>query len=99
MPSKNFSDSDKKEIWKKYCGDEKKCKDAFGRWMTFKYFECDHIFPKSLWRKTYIDNGMPLSEKSNEEKSDDKKGKIIGKNFEVKEKISKRFKNRKIICW
>ncbi len=28
MSSKNFSDSDRKEIWKKYCGDKKKCKDA-----------------------------------------------------------------------
>ncbi len=57
--------------------------------MTFDNFECDHIYPKSLGGKTNIDNGMPLSKKSNEEKSDDKKGKINEKKFEVKEKSPK----------
>lgn len=80
MANKDFSDSQRETIWNKYFNGTSGT-DAFGRSVNKSDFECDHVYPKALGGKTVVENGMPLNPKSNEEKSDDLKGIVNGKNL------------------
>lgn len=80
----NFSLLQREQIWKKYFGNNLEGFDVFGRYVNIFSFECDHIYPKSRGGQTNIINGIPLSKKSNEEKSNNLRGIINGNYFEVK---------------
>ena len=86
--SRDFSDSQRETIWKKYFGYSDSGIDAFGRNVRKSDFECDHVYPKSRGGKTVIENGMPLNPTSNEEKSDNLSGNINGKSFNVKGNVN-----------
>ncbi len=83
MSNKDFSQSQRETIWRKYNGYNNTAIDPFGMRMTIHDFECDHIWPKSLGGLTIVENGQPLSAYSNKEKSDNTYGVINGKKFEV----------------
>ncbi len=80
----NFDASQKKTIWNKYFPNATGGYDVFGRYMTEDNFEADHIWPQSRGGKTVIENGIPLAEKSNQEKSDDYSGTVNDKSFEIR---------------
>ncbi|NQX83348.1 MAG: HNH endonuclease [Mycoplasmataceae bacterium] len=84
MANKDFNDSQRETIWKKYFENHTNGFDVFGRSISKNDFECDHVYPKAKKGPTTIENGIPLSPKSNAEKSDDLQGIINNKKFEVK---------------
>ena len=72
-------------IWKKYFNNKKKAIDAYGREINKNNFVLDHIWPKSKGGKDVIENLIPISHLSNEEKSNNTSGLVNGKNFIVEE--------------
>ncbi len=89
MANKDFSESQRNTIWRKYFGGTSSGTDVFGRLVSKGNFECDHVYPKSKGGKTTVENGMPLAPKSNEQKSDDLRGVVNGKSFRVEGGITK----------
>ena len=79
----NFTNEQRERIWRRYFGTSYSVIDAFGRQMSFDNFQADHIWPQSKGGSSVVENGIPLSALSNEEKSDGIKGVINGKSFQV----------------
>ncbi len=88
MVNNNFNPSQRNTIWEKYYKKRYAAIDIFGRPMTKDNFEVDHILPAAKEGKTIVENGIPLTALSNEEKSDKCSGIINGHSFEVKENSS-----------
>lgn len=72
-------------IWKRYFKNKEKGMDAYGREINKNNFVVDHIWPKSKGGKDNIENLIPISQLSNEEKSNNTSGIVNGKNFIVEE--------------
>ena len=81
--ARDFSDSQRNTIWRNFFGVATSGTDAFGRTVYFSNFQADHIWPYSNGGKTVVENGMPLSPLSNDEKSDDMSGFVNNVRFHV----------------
>ncbi len=82
--AREFSNDQKIKIWKKYFSSSTNQTDVFGRSVSFRTAEFDHILPFDKGGKTKVENGIPLAPKSNEEKSDKTSGIVNRKNFKVR---------------
>lgn len=81
---KEFTENQRKKIWKKEFGKKTVSTDPFGSKVTKNNFDVDHILPKSKGGNTTISNAQILSHENNEMKWNKTSGVIRGKHFVVK---------------
>ncbi|TCG12111.1 HNH endonuclease domain-containing protein [Mycoplasma todarodis] len=86
----SFNREQRIKIWKRYFPYSNSAVDVFGRNMNINNFQADHIWPEAEGGRNVIENGIPLSALSNQEKNDEVKGIVNGKSFSVRwDKVNK----------
>lgn len=78
-----FTEEQRMKIWNRYHAGNDYAMDVYGRSMSRYNFEADHIWPEAHGGSSVVENGIPVSSKSNEEKSDYTKGYVNGASFIV----------------